>query len=113
MSAPRYERLPTPPAHPVQYPNQTDPADTAKVIPNLALASQLMTRVQLDKQIALGKHALGVSATTANSPSPSTLPPDTGTATPKPAKSDHAVIAGLAGTTASQHTCTAVTRSRD
>lgn len=97
----------------IQYPNQTDPADTAKVIPNLALASQLMTRVQLDKPVALGKHALGVSATTANTPSPSTSPPAAAKTIPEPAKSDHDIIAGLTGTTASQHSCTAVTRSRD
>jgi LCP family protein required for cell wall assembly len=95
----------------VQYPNQTDPADIEKVIPNPMLADRLMTRLRQDKPVALGTHALGVSATSEATPTPSAS--SSASVSPKPEKSDRAVIDGLTGTTASQHTCTTVRRPRN
>ncbi|MFD1722925.1 LCP family protein [Amnibacterium endophyticum] len=94
----------------VQYPTQADPANSYKVIPNASLATELLDRVHRDQRVALGTHALGISATTAPSSTPSNKPHIKGTPSPTTAPTDGAEIAGLTGTTAAQHTCT-VTRT--
>ena len=93
----------------VQYPVLADPADDAKVIPNAELAETLVDRVQRDKRVALGGDALGVSATAVPTKTPySTAGASTPSPSSSPSPSSRAVIAGLTGTTASQHTCTVI-----
>jgi hypothetical protein len=94
----------------VQYPTEADPADRDKVVPDPALATALLNRVHHDQRVALGDHALAVSATAAPVRSAPPAQHATGSPGPAPSATDGATIDGLTGTTASQRTCT-VTRS--
>jgi LCP family protein required for cell wall assembly len=97
----------------VQYPVTDDPVNPNKVVPNAALATALMDRVQQDAPIRLDKDALGLStklekekrkkaAAAAeeeeSDPTASASPSATETADPD-------VLTGLRGQTAAQQTC--------
>jgi len=92
----------------VQYPVATDPDDSAKVVPDTALATELLTRVKAGKPIVLDKSNLGVSAVLAKSKSAST---GTGTksagtsSSTKSSSKSASTIPGLKGQTAAEQTC--------
>ncbi|WP_375388423.1 LCP family protein [uncultured Amnibacterium sp.] len=93
----------------VQYPSAEDPYDANKVVPNTALATTLMDRVQQDAPIRLDKDALGLSTklerSKAEKAAKATGSP---TASPSPSASataDPDVLAGLRGQTAAEQTC--------
>ncbi|MGN6445776.1 LCP family protein [Amnibacterium sp.] len=95
----------------VQYPTGADPLNPNKVVPNTALATALIDRVERDQPIGLDKNALGLSTKLehAKSSSSSGTPTTTAskkapTASPSPSASSD-VVAGLRGQTAAQQTC--------
>ena len=92
----------------VQYPTVADPADPDRVVPNAAIATTLVDRVQRDKSINLDKDALaGVKAS--KSPTESSTSSPTVSQSTSPV-SGSSVIPGLKGRTATQQTCSVPNR---
>lgn len=102
----------------VQYPSVEDPDDSAKVVPDEALAAALLQKVATDSPISLASGSLGTGVTAADGSADagSSAPADAGDATtdvstdgatdaPTAAATDPDVIAGLTGQTASEQTC--------
>jgi LCP family protein required for cell wall assembly len=94
----------------VQYPTAEDPYNANKVVPNTALATTLMERVQRDAPIVLDKDALGLSTKLEKAKKQKAAEAAAAGATDSPsptatASADPDVLAGLRGQTAAQQTC--------
>jgi LCP family protein required for cell wall assembly len=99
----------------VQYPAVDDPVNRNKVIPNAALATALMDRVQKDQPIRLDKDSLGLSTKLGKAAKKKAAADaeSTDSPTPSPTKTaDPDVVAGLRGQTAAQQTCSIAYGSR-
>jgi LCP family protein required for cell wall assembly len=91
----------------VQFPTAADPLNPNKVVPDTALATTLLDRVQKDEPIGLDKNALGLSTKLeAARKKAAAAAKKSATATPSPTSTTGSdVIAGLRGQTAAEQTC--------
>lgn len=93
----------------VHYPSVTDPEDENRIIPNVALADQLMEKIQADQPFALDAGALGAEVTLVPVDPAAPVAPESPPVDPAvpvgPGTDAPEVLEGLRGQTGAQHTC--------